>query len=148
MGKALAKQLSPPFVLYLDGPLGAGKTALAQFIIQSLGFQGKVKSPSYSLVEVYPFSRLYLYHFDFYRFHSPFEFEEAGFNEYFHNQSICLVEWHQKATGFVPPADLLCALQTQKDGARRARCVAESVKGQECLTKTILSLADSSFNPP
>ncbi len=134
-------------MLYLDGPLGAGKTTLAQFIIQSLGFQGKVKSPSYSLVEVYPFSRLYLYHFDFYRFHSPFEFEEAGFNEYFHNQSLCLVEWHQKAKGFVPPADLLCALQPENE-MRRAELSAHSIKGEECLTKILPFLADYSCNLP
>src|SRR6185369_7401985 len=82
-GAALAPRLRPGMVIFLEGDLGAGKTTLSRALIRALGHTGPVKSPTYALVEVYVFSSLYLYHFDFYRFESPEEFLDAGFGEYF-----------------------------------------------------------------
>jgi tRNA threonylcarbamoyladenosine biosynthesis protein TsaE len=88
LGAELAPHLEPGLVIYLSGELGAGKTTLARGILRGLGYDGRVKSPSFALVEPYLFSRLYLYHFDFYRFTDPRELGEAGFREYFNPDSV------------------------------------------------------------
>jgi tRNA threonylcarbamoyladenosine biosynthesis protein TsaE len=97
LGGALAAGLTPGMVVYLSGELGAGKTTLVRGVLRGLGYEGKVKSPTFTLVEVYEVSRLYLYHFDFYRFSDPRELGEAGFREYFNPRSVCLVEWPEKS---------------------------------------------------
>ncbi|MDR3351728.1 MAG: tRNA (adenosine(37)-N6)-threonylcarbamoyltransferase complex ATPase subunit type 1 TsaE [Zoogloeaceae bacterium] len=136
LGARLAACLRPGLVLYLEGDLGAGKTTLTRALLRKLGHMGPVKSPSYSLVEVYAVSRLYLYHFDFYRFLSPEEFDDAGLGEYFRNDSICVVEWPEKAHGYVPAADLRLFLA--HDGAGR-NCIpeAQSVEGRQCLNRLL-----------
>ena len=90
--------------VHLRGDLGSGKTTLARGLLRGLGYAGRVKSPTYTLVELYIDSRLNLYHFDFYRFHDPSEWHDAGFREYFNERSICLVEWPEKAAGLLPRA--------------------------------------------
>ncbi|HSQ04081.1 MAG TPA: tRNA (adenosine(37)-N6)-threonylcarbamoyltransferase complex ATPase subunit type 1 TsaE, partial [Burkholderiales bacterium] len=90
-------------VVYLTGELGAGKTTLVRGILRDLGFPGRVKSPTFSLVEVYEVSSLYLYHFDFYRFTKGSEWRESGLGEHFNPESVCLVEWPEKATGLPGP---------------------------------------------
>jgi tRNA threonylcarbamoyladenosine biosynthesis protein TsaE len=77
LGRALAPCLVPGLTIYLIGELGAGKTTLARGLLRGLGYAGKVKSPTFTLVEVYEVSRLYLYHFDFYRFSDPGVFQPA-----------------------------------------------------------------------
>ena len=106
LGGQLAQVLHPGLVIFLRGDLGAGKTTFARGILRGLGYEGKVKSPTYNLIELYKISKLYLYHFDFYRFEDPAEWEDAGFREYFNAESICLVEWPEKADGLLPQADL------------------------------------------
>ncbi|MDR0737113.1 MAG: tRNA (adenosine(37)-N6)-threonylcarbamoyltransferase complex ATPase subunit type 1 TsaE [Zoogloeaceae bacterium] len=136
LGKALAACLHPGLVIYLQGDLGAGKTTLARSLLYALGHEGPVKSPTYALVEVYVVSRLYLYHFDFYRFMLPEEFLDAGLDEYFREDSICLVEWPDKAFGYVPSADLVLSLR--EDGAgRRCAFAANSEEGRRCLTRLL-----------
>ena len=73
LGRRLAAGLVPGMLVYLSGPLGAGKTTLARGMLRGLGYEGHVKSPTYALVELYELSRLDLYHFDFYRFSNPQE---------------------------------------------------------------------------
>jgi tRNA threonylcarbamoyladenosine biosynthesis protein TsaE len=102
LGAALAAALRPGLVIFLEGDLGTGKTTLVRAAIRALGYGGPVKSPTYSLVEVYVISSLYLYHFDFYRFESPEEFLDAGLAEYFNQNAVCLVEWPERAAGCVP----------------------------------------------
>ncbi|MDR3159519.1 MAG: tRNA (adenosine(37)-N6)-threonylcarbamoyltransferase complex ATPase subunit type 1 TsaE [Zoogloeaceae bacterium] len=136
LGKTLANCLHPGLVMYLQGDLGAGKTTLARALLYALGHTGPVKSPSYTLVEVYVVSRLYLYHFDFYRFMSPEEFLDAGLDEYFREDSICLVEWPDRAFGYVPPADLVLSLHAIGAG-RRCVFAAGSEEGRKCLTKLL-----------
>jgi tRNA threonylcarbamoyladenosine biosynthesis protein TsaE len=97
-----------------------------------LGYQGKVKSPTYNLVELYNFSRLYFYHFDFYRFDDPIEWEEAGLREYFNADSICLVEWPEKAEKLLPVADLQISFNIIETG-RNIEILAGTEAGRQCL---------------
>jgi tRNA threonylcarbamoyladenosine biosynthesis protein TsaE len=106
LGKKIAAIIHPGLTIFLSGNLGAGKTTLVRGVLRGLGYVEKVKSPTYNLIEVYKISKLYLYHFDFYRFNDPFEWEEAGFREYFNTDSICFVEWPERAGGLLPAADL------------------------------------------
>jgi tRNA threonylcarbamoyladenosine biosynthesis protein TsaE len=97
LGQQLAPLLVPGMVVWLDGDLGAGKTTLVRALLRARGHSGPVKSPTYTLVEIYVISRIYWYHFDFYRFNFPEEFVDAGFGEYFRDDAVCLVEWPEKA---------------------------------------------------
>jgi tRNA threonylcarbamoyladenosine biosynthesis protein TsaE len=105
-GARFAAYLSPGLVIYLHGDLGAGKTTFVRGLLQGLGHQGKVKSPTYTLVEPYDFFNYTIYHFDLYRFTSEEEWEAAGFRENFNPQSICIIEWPEKASGILPIADI------------------------------------------
>jgi tRNA threonylcarbamoyladenosine biosynthesis protein TsaE len=137
LGRELAPLLVPGMVVWLEGELGAGKTTLARALLRALGHTGTVKSPTYTLVEVYVVSSLYWYHFDFYRFNEPEEFDDAGLGEYFREDSICLVEWPAKAAGHVPPADLALAFRFAENAPESGRVVdlfARSEAGQQCLT--------------
>ena len=120
-------------VVYLSGELGAGKTSLARGILRGLGYTGRVKSPTYTLVELYKVSKLYLYHFDFYRLEDAHAWIDAGFREHFNEQSVCLVEWPERAAGSLPPADLDIALEIRERG-RDARIIAGSAAGRRCLS--------------
>ncbi|GHU31301.1 bifunctional alanine racemase/tRNA (adenosine(37)-N6)-threonylcarbamoyltransferase complex ATPase subunit type 1 TsaE [Betaproteobacteria bacterium] len=136
LGQYLAPLLTPGMVVWLNGDLGAGKTTLVRALLRTLGHIGPVKSPTYTLVEVYVVSRIYWYHFDFYRFSDPEEFLDAGLDEYFRNDAVCLVEWPDKAAGFVPPADLvLCLRFPAKDSftGRVVELLAYSERGRQCL---------------
>lgn len=132
LGAELAACLRPGLVVALSGDLGAGKTALVRAMLRALGYPGKVKSPTYTLVESYVISGLYLYHFDFYRFNDPDEWHEAGFREYFNENTICLVEWPEKAGGLLPVADLRISLAIRETG-REVTIEAGSEKGGQCL---------------
>ena len=132
LGRSLAPGLIPGMVIYLSGELGAGKTTLARGLLRGLGHTGRVKSPTFALLEVYKFSRLYLYHFDFYRFDDPRELEDAGFREYFNDQSVCLVEWPEKAAAGLPAADLSMSMQVEGTG-RRIEIFAPTEAGRQCL---------------
>jgi len=132
LGEKLAGALAPGLRIYLRGNLGAGKTTLARALLRALGFQGRVKSPSYALVELYTISRLNLYHFDFFRFHDPKEWSDAGFREYFHGDAVCLVEWPEKAGDLLPPPDLEILLAAAGTG-REASLVAHTEAGGKCL---------------
>ena len=134
LGAEFARILHPGLVIFLHGDLGAGKTTFARGMLRGLGYQGKVKSPTYNLVELYKVSKLYLYHFDFYRFNDPIEWEEAGFREYFNADSMCLVEWPQKAEGLLPPADVTFLFQLSDTG-RSVEIDSDTQAGNLCLKR-------------
>jgi tRNA threonylcarbamoyladenosine biosynthesis protein TsaE len=128
LGRALGPCLEPGTIVFLQGELGAGKTTLARGILRGLGFEGRVKSPTYALVEVYEVSRLHLHHFDFYRFRDPREWIDAGFRESFDGRNVSLVEWPEKAAGMLPPADLEIHLASSGSG-RSVRLQPSSPRG-------------------
>jgi tRNA threonylcarbamoyladenosine biosynthesis protein TsaE len=134
LGAEVAMVLHPGLVFYLVGDLGAGKTTLVRSVLRGLGFQGKVKSPTYTLVESYVVSSLNLYHFDLYRFADPDEWEDSGFRDYFNPQAICFVEWPEKAAGFLPPADVVIYLAIQ-GGGREVALEAVTEAGRQCLNQ-------------
>jgi tRNA threonylcarbamoyladenosine biosynthesis protein TsaE len=133
LGARLAACVRPGMSLHLSGELGAGKTTLARGLIQALGFAGKVKSPSYTLVEPYEDSRLSLYHLDLFRFRDPEEWRDAGLDECFNARSICLVEWPERAAGLLPLADLRVRLVAPSAGGRDATIDAGTAPGRQCL---------------
>jgi len=104
-GRQFAKKLHNGLTVYLHGDLGAGKTTFVRGVLQGLGYKDKVKSPTYTLVEPYVVSSYNLYHFDLYRFNDVEEWEEAGFREYFNDETICFVEWPEKAENLLPEPD-------------------------------------------
>ncbi|HLU77756.1 MAG TPA: tRNA (adenosine(37)-N6)-threonylcarbamoyltransferase complex ATPase subunit type 1 TsaE [Burkholderiales bacterium] len=131
LGARLARALTPGLSIHLVGDLGAGKTALVRACLRALGHTGKVKSPTYTLVEPYAVSKLPLYHFDFYRLREPTEWLDAGFRDYFNADSVCLVEWPEKAAE-LPPPDLRISLRHAPSG-RDATLTAYSPQGERLL---------------
>jgi tRNA threonylcarbamoyladenosine biosynthesis protein TsaE len=134
LGAALASSLEPGLTIYLRGELGAGKTTLVRGVLRALGYEGAVKSPTYTLVELYEVSRLHLHHFDFYRFQDPREWIDAGFRETSNGRNVSLIEWPEKAAGQLPPADLEIALELHATG-RSAALTPRSLAGQKCLAR-------------
>jgi tRNA threonylcarbamoyladenosine biosynthesis protein TsaE len=128
----LAKALRPGMVVHLRGELGAGKTTLVRALLQALGYAGRVKSPTYTLVEHYEASGLHLRHFDLYRFRDPEEWEAAGFREEFNGINVCLIEWPEKAQGLLPQEDIAIMFEILPHG-RNAVLAAHSATGKKCL---------------
>jgi tRNA threonylcarbamoyladenosine biosynthesis protein TsaE len=134
LGRALATQLMPGLYIALTGTLGSGKTTLVRGMLRGLGYEGRVKSPTYTLVEVYNLSRLDFYHFDFYRFEDPHELIDSGLREVFGGTSVCVVEWPERAAQFLPEPDIRITLSVPDQG-RTARLWAASETGAQCLER-------------
>lgn len=120
----------------LRGDLGVGKTTLARHLLQALGVSGRIKSPSYAIVEPYELEDLTIWHFDFYRFNDPKEWEEAGFRDIFASKGLKLAEWPDKASGLLPLADLAIDLELCPDGSRHVTLSANTATGLS-LTESI-----------
>ncbi len=116
MGVALAQVCPVPCIIFLQGPLGAGKTTFTRGFLQGLGMQGIVKSPTFTLVEPYSLVDKQIFHFDLYRMNEPEELEYIGIRDYFTEQSICLIEWPERGKGILPNADLICQLSLHSAG--------------------------------
>jgi tRNA threonylcarbamoyladenosine biosynthesis protein TsaE len=139
-GARLVPQLRPGMVVTLSGDLGTGKTTFVRGCLRALGWTRSVKSPTYSLVEHYPFSSLYFYHFDFYRFADPSEWETAGLAECFRNDSVCVVEWPERVGPMLPRPDLALKLAHPEDAGGSGRNLtlhAFTEGGERCLRAII-----------
>jgi tRNA threonylcarbamoyladenosine biosynthesis protein TsaE len=113
----------------LRGDLGAGKTTLVRHLLRALGVCGRIKSPTYAVVEPYELPGLAVWHFDFYRFSDPREWEEAGFRDIFASPGLKLAEWPEQAAGFLPSADLVIALEAPDEVRRTVTLTAQSATG-------------------
>ena len=133
LGARLAKPglLVPGLVIWLEGCLGSGKTTLVRGILKALGHAGTVKSPTYTLIEPYVISKINLYHFDFYRLTNPDEFLDAGLDEYFSGEGICLVEWPRQAIPYLASPDLVITLAIGGEG-RQCEIRAKTETGRAC----------------
>ncbi|MCC7487199.1 MAG: tRNA (adenosine(37)-N6)-threonylcarbamoyltransferase complex ATPase subunit type 1 TsaE [Burkholderiales bacterium] len=134
LGAMLAPGLTGGMIVALTGELGSGKTTLVRGILRAMGHAGRVKSPTFTVVEPYELSRLYFYHFDFYRFTDPSELNDAGLEECFNPDAVCLIEWPEKAAGTLPPADLEIELTVPGPG-RQAVLRSGSEAGERCLER-------------
>lgn len=103
----------------LHGDLGAGKTTLVRHWLRALGVQGRIKSPTYAVVEPHEAGDLSIWHFDFYRFDDPREWEDAGFRDIFASEGLKLAEWPEKAASLTPPADLAIYIEAIDETQRR-----------------------------
>lgn len=117
----------------LHGELGAGKTTLVRHLLRALGVTGRIKSPTYAVVEPYELPGLALWHFDFYRFTDPREWEDAGFRDIFAIPGLKLAEWPAKAAGCLPLADLVIQLAVRDDEAREVSLTAHTSTGRQLL---------------
>ena len=125
---ARAPSLANAFIA-LHGDLGAGKTTLVRHLLQALGVTGRIKSPTYAVVEPYELPELNIWHFDFYRFNDPREWEEAGFRDIFASPGLKLAEWPDKAASMLPVADVTLHLHTLDDSRREVRLTAGTPAG-------------------
>ncbi|MDQ9011325.1 tRNA (adenosine(37)-N6)-threonylcarbamoyltransferase complex ATPase subunit type 1 TsaE [Acinetobacter gerneri] len=117
LAETLAKQLNQG-VIYLIGDLGAGKTTLTRYLLQSLGHQGVVKSPTYTLVEPYKINRKEIFHFDLYRLNDPYELELMGIRDYLDiPNALFLFEWPSKGGDEIPQADYVIEIEKSADDA-------------------------------
>ena len=139
LGTTLAAVLSPGLRIWLQGNLGMGKTTLTRGVLRGLGHEGKVKSPTYTLIEPYVVSRLDLYHFDFYRFNSPEEYLDAGLDEYFAGEGVCIVEWPDKALPYLPSPDVEIRLEPMENG-RFVEISGNTEAGQTCVIGLVKAL--------
>ena len=131
---ARAPQLANAFIA-LHGDLGAGKTTLVRHLLRALGVAGRIKSPSYAVVEPYVAGDLSIWHFDFYRFHDPREWEDAGFRDLFASTGLKLAEWPQNAGKCLPDADLELEIQVDDDENRRVTLRAATALGHALLSE-------------
>ena len=136
--EAFARQLAAqPLLtnafLTLHGDLGAGKTTLVRHLLRALGVQGRIKSPTYAVVEPHEAPNLSIWHFDFYRFDDPREWEDAGFRDIFANPGLKVAEWPEKAAALTPSADLAIHIEAIDDTERKVTLLAPTPAGRAML---------------
>lgn len=117
----------------LHGDLGAGKTTFVRHLLHALGVEGRIKSPTYAVVEPYTVAAGEVWHFDFYRFSDPREWEDAGFRDIFASAGLKLCEWPQNAAGVMPTPDIELDIQVDDSEQRQVRISALTLRGQELL---------------
>ena len=117
----------------LEGDLGAGKTTLVRYVLRALGVAGRIKSPSYAIVESYETAHFPVWHFDFYRLGSAEEWEDAGFRDVFASQGLKLAEWPEKAAALIPAADVAIHIEALDEDARQVTLRAHTPLGHRLL---------------
>lgn len=133
LGALLAPRLRAGHLIFLHGDLGAGKTTFVRGVLRALGYEGPVKSPTYTLVEPYDLDCGRLYHFDLYRMQDPAELEFLGFRDYLENHATCIVEWPERGGAMLPAADIDVFI-SRVDHARSVQLVANSDGGAALLS--------------
>lgn len=133
-----ARDLSPPLVIWLEGDLGAGKTTFARGLIHALGYDGRVKSPTYGLLEYYQLANLQVLHMDLYRISDPGELEFLGIEDLLDDATILLIEWPDKGKGWLPKADFIFRF-SYADMGRSLRLAACTPRAQSL----VASLSDT-----
>lgn len=132
LGEKLAKIASPGDLIFLQGDLGSGKTTFMRGFLRGLDFMGKVKSPSYTLLEQYCL-KLTINHFDLYRFKDQNEWEDAGFNEFMNNTDVNVIEWPEKAINVIPQSDLTVGFSYKNEDSRNISIISNTLRGKECI---------------
>lgn len=115
LGAAWAAAMRPGLCVYFDGDLGTGKTTLIRGILRGLGYSGRVRSPTYTLIETYRLRGMDVYHIDLYRIADVDDLESIGLRDLFDGRSVCLVEWAQRGRDLLPPADVQVRLRHDDD---------------------------------
>jgi tRNA threonylcarbamoyladenosine biosynthesis protein TsaE len=138
-GETLARSVdNKSCVIFLQGDLGAGKTTLVRGFLRGMGVSEKVKSPTYTLVEVYEFADIKVLHIDLYRLKNPEEITALSLRDYMGEKTIFIIEWPEKASEKLPRPDLVCKLSVHHDG-RRLNFTAMTSHGDEILQKMVMT---------
>ena len=135
LGRLLAPALDAAGVIFLSGGLGAGKTTLCRGLLRGLGYDGAVKSPTFTLVEPYGLERGSVYHFDLYRLAHPDELDYLGAEDYFAAEALCLIEWPERGAGFLPTPDLELTLTVTSEASRQVQLRAQTLKGERAMAR-------------
>lgn len=133
LGARLAQALPRLRLLYVRGPLGAGKTTLVRGLLRALGHAGAVKSPTFTLVEPYALEGFTLYHFDLYRLEDPEELEFLGMRDYLQGNDVCVVEWPERAGAVLPLPDLDVMIRLNNNRGRSVQLEAHTEAGEALL---------------
>lgn len=134
MAAKFARVLSAPLVLGFSGEIGAGKTTFIRAMLRSIGIQGAIKSPTYSIVESYFMKDLQFHHFDLYRIQEDIELEYIGFRDYFTPQTICMIEWPERIQNKLTDCIDLQLTLNIKGCSREIQLQAKSLKGLNVLS--------------
>ena len=118
-GIPLADRLKSGGVVFLSGDLGVGKTTLVRGLLRAMGFEGRVKSPSYGLIETYELDGLTVHHLDLYRLSHGEEITYLGLEDLFDGPTLMLVEWPEKGRGYLPEATMTIHIDDLPDASRR-----------------------------
>ena len=124
LGASLATRL-PQGLVFLRGPLGAGKTTLVRGWLRALGYDGPVKSPTFTLVEPYEIDSVQILHFDLFRIAKPSEIEYIGMLEHLETSQLQFVEWPERGDNLLPEPDL--DIQLEYDGSSRQATISVEI---------------------
>jgi tRNA threonylcarbamoyladenosine biosynthesis protein TsaE len=131
LATAISK-IDTPLLFLLNGDLGAGKTTISRGILQGLGHQGSVKSPTYTLVEPYELDIGMVYHFDLYRLIDPDELEHIGFSDYLSEAKLCIIEWPENGGSYIPQPDIFIDISVYQSG-RHVTLNSATESGNRCI---------------
>lgn len=119
-GAELATQSKPGDIIFLEGQLGVGKTTIVRGFLRAIGYEEKVKSPTYSLVETYFIEGREIIHFDLYRLENAQELLDIGLEDYLSSHALFLIEWAEKARKVLPKPTLVCKIAINADQLSRS----------------------------